>query len=94
MVKEQIKPRTIVRNPRILFGEPTVEGTRIAVRHIVLDMYGYGSVEGVLSALPPLRAGDVETALQYYREHRDEINRHIAENNEGENIPYDELRDL
>lgn len=94
MVKEQIKPRTIVRNPQILLGEPTVEGTRIAVRHIVLYRIGYGSVEGVQQALPSLSIADIEAALQFYREHRDEINIYIDENNEDEDIPYDELRRL
>jgi len=27
----------------------------------------------------------------FYCEHRDEINRYIAENNEGEDIPFNEL---
>ena len=91
MVREQTKQRTIVRNPRILFGEPIIEGTRIPVRSVVLYLHGYGDIAGVLTALPTLSAADVATALQYYREHREEINRHIAENNEGEDIPYDEL---
>jgi len=91
MVREQVQARTIVRNPRILFGEPIIEGTRIPVRSVVLYHYGYGNVEGVLQALPTLTAPDVETALRYYREHREEINRHIAENNEGEDVPYDDL---
>lgn len=91
MVREQTKPRTIVRNPRILFGEPIIEGTRIPVRAVVLYKYEYGDVEGVLTALPTLRAEDVEIAMRYYADHREEINRHIAENNEGEDIPYDEL---
>jgi uncharacterized protein (DUF433 family) len=91
MVREQVKARTIVRNPRILFGEPIIEGRRIPVRAVVLCHHGYGTVTGVLEALPTLTAPDVETALRYYREHREEINQHIAENNEGEDIPYDEL---
>ncbi len=91
MVREQLKARTIVRNPRILFGEPIIEGTRIPVRSVVLYNYECGDAEGILTALPTLRAEDVETAMRYYAEHCDEINRHIAENNEGEDIPYDEL---
>lgn len=91
MVREQVRARTIVRNPRILFGEPIIEGARILVRSVVLFHYSYGNIAGVLSALPTLSASDVETALRFYREHRDEINKHIAENTEGEDIPYDEL---
>ncbi|MDQ2787986.1 MAG: DUF433 domain-containing protein [Chloroflexota bacterium] len=91
MVREQVKARTIVRNPRILFGEPTIEGTRIPVRSVVLYHYSYGDIAGVVSALPTLSASDIETALHFYREHRDEINKHIAENTEGEDFPYDKL---
>ncbi len=85
------KRRTIVRNPGILHNEPTIEGTRVPVRAVVLFKYEYGDIPGVQSALPSLSASDIETAMRFYGEHRDEINRHIAENNEGEDIPYDEL---
>ncbi len=91
MVRAESKPRTIVRNPRILHGEPTVEGTRIPVRAIVLFKHEYGDIAGIRNALPSLSASDIETAMRFYREHRDEINRYIAENNEDEDIPYDEL---
>ncbi|MCA1722864.1 MAG: DUF433 domain-containing protein [Thermomicrobia bacterium] len=91
MVREQVKTRTIVRNPRILFGEPIIGGTRVPVRSVVLYKYEYGDTEGVLTALPTLQAEDIETAMRYYAEHREEIDQHIAENNEGEDIPYDEL---
>ncbi|MGI8858176.1 MAG: DUF433 domain-containing protein [Thermomicrobiales bacterium] len=91
MVRAESKPRTIVRNPGILHGEPTIEGTRIPVRAVVLFNYEYDDIAGVQNALPSLRASDIETAMHFYREHRDEINRYIAENNEGEDIPFDEL---
>ena len=91
MIPKQTTTRTIVRNLRILSGEPTVDGTRISVRTIVLARYGFGSVEEVQRQLPTLTIPDIEAALQYYREHRDEINKHIAENVEGEEIPYDKL---
>ncbi len=91
MADVQAKRRTIVRVPGILSGEPIVEGTRIPVRAVVLFHYEYKTPEGVLTALPSLSVADVEMALRYYHAHRDEINRYIAENNEGEDIPYDEL---
>lgn len=92
MVQEQTKARTIVRVPGVLGGEPILEGTRISVRSIVLYVYDYGGKAEVADGLPPLTLADVEAALRFYREHRDEINVYIAENNEGEDIPYDELR--
>ncbi len=91
MVRAESKPRTITRNPGILHGEPIVEGTRVPVRAIVLFKYEYGDIAGVQDALPNLSASDIEMAMRFYRAHRDEINRYIAENNEGEDIPYDEL---
>ena len=54
MVRAESSRRTIVRNPGILHGEPTIEGTRISVRAVVLYHYGYGNIEGVLQALPTL----------------------------------------
>lgn len=94
MVQEQTKARAIVRVPGVVGGEPILEGTRISVRSIVLYVYDYESKEDVADGLPPLTVADVESALQFYREHRDEINIYIAENNEGEDIPYDELHRL
>lgn len=91
MVQEQTKARTIVRVPGVVGGEPILEGTRIAVRHLVLYLYDYGDAQEVADGLPPITVADVEAAIQFYREHRDEINVYIAENNEGEDIPYDEL---
>ncbi len=82
----------IISRPGVLSGEPTVAGTRISVRTVVLTHYGYhGDMQNILDAHPTLIAEDVQAALRYYREHRDEINQHIAENTEGEDIPYDEL---
>jgi uncharacterized protein (DUF433 family) len=91
MVRAESRRRMIVRNPDILHGEPIVEGTRISVRTIVLARYMFGSAECVQEQLPTLRVPDIEAALDYYQGHRDEINRYIAENNEGEDIPYERL---
>jgi uncharacterized protein (DUF433 family) len=91
MARAESRRRTIVRNPGILHGEPTIEGTRIPVRAVVLYHYEYGDISGVQRALPTLSASDIATAMRFYREHRDEISPYIADNNEGEDIPYDEL---
>ncbi len=92
MVREQVQARTIVRNPRILFGEPTVEGTRISVRTVVLMNYACGGdARRVQEELPTLHLADVETALRYYDKHRDEINTYIAANTDDEDIPYERL---
>lgn len=91
MVKTHSVARAIVSRPDVLFGEPTVAGTRISVRTIVLARYMFGSTECVQEQLPTLTVPDIEAALDYYQSHRDEINTYIAENNEGEDIPYERL---
>ncbi len=45
MIREQVEARTIVRNSRILFGEPIIKGTRIPVRSVVLYKYEYGDTD-------------------------------------------------
>jgi uncharacterized protein (DUF433 family) len=67
----------IVRNPRVLGGEPIVRGTRIPVRSIVLASRECGAVEGVLDAYPQLTASEVQDALAFYEAHKAEIYRHI-----------------
>jgi len=83
--------RAIVSRPDVLSGEPTVAGTRPSVRTIVLAHYAFGGVGQVQEQLLTLNLPDIEAALRYYRAHRDEINQHIAENNDDEDIPYDKL---
>ena len=90
MVKQQTTARAIVSRPDVLFGEPTVAGTRISVRTIVIANYAFGSVERVQEELPTLSIPDIEAALRYYRAHRDEINTYIAANTD-EDIPYERL---
>ncbi len=91
MVKTQASARDIVSWPDVLFGEPTVAGTRISVRTIVIANYAFGGVEQVQEQLPTLSIPDIEEALRYYRAHRDEINAYIAANVEDEDIPYERL---
>ena len=79
----------IVRRPGVVGGEPTVIGTRIAVRHIVAAMRYRVSVEelvteGYSSLTPEL----VEEALAFYEAHREEIDRDIEENDAAINAPY------
>ncbi len=90
MAEAHPSARAIVSRPDVLSGEPTVAGTRISVRTIVLAHYAFGVVQ-VQEQLPTLNVSDIEAALRYYRMRRDEINQHIAENNDDEDIPYDKL---
>ncbi len=70
----------VVRNPLVLGGEPILRGTRIPVRSVVLAAREYGSPEGVLDAYPQLSAAAVGEALDFYAEHRAEIDRYIQAN--------------
>lgn len=70
--------RTIIKNPRVLHAEPTLDGTRIPVRTVVLLMRLHGDVSAVQRELPILTVHDIESALHYYDMHHDEIEYWIA----------------
>lgn len=76
------RPR-IVRTPGTCGGKPRIEGHRITVKHVVVDhdRAGMGAQE-IVAAYPGLTLADVEAALDYYREHRDEIDADIRADDE------------
>lgn len=76
-------PRRVVRNPRILGGEPTLEGTRVPVRTIVEATRYIGPIDEIVSGYPMLDHTSVEIALDFYRRNQDEIDRYIAENQDS-----------
>ena len=80
MAAQQVTTAHIVRNPRILDGEPTVAGTRVPVRSIVLTQRLYGDLSRVLQAFPMLDRAAVDAALAFYAANREEVDRAIAEN--------------
>jgi len=81
MAIRQAAPKgRIVRNPRVLGGEPIVRGTRIPVRSIVLAAREYDGTEGVLTAYPQLTLIDVQDALAFYAAHKAEIDWDIQAN--------------
>ena len=69
----------IVRDPSILGGEPTLRGTRIAVRSVVLADREFGGVDGVRRAYPQLDLRAIKEALAYYETHQEEVDHLIAE---------------
>lgn len=73
-------PRRVVRNPRILGGEPTLEGTRVPVRTVVIATRYTKDIDDIVRGYPMLDRTAVEEALAFYRQHRDEIDQYIAEN--------------
>lgn len=81
----------IVRRPGVVGGEPTVIGTRLAVRHIVQAVQFAESVEQIVTEwYPSLTPELVEEALAFYEAHRTEIDRDIAENDAAINAPYND----
>jgi uncharacterized protein (DUF433 family) len=74
----------IIKTEGICGGEATIEGTRIAVWHIVGYYYKAGmSVEEILAEWEYLTPAQVFSALAYYSDHRDEID-HVRQRNSYE----------
>lgn len=71
----------IVSDPSILGGEPTIAGTRVPVRAIVLmyRMHG-GDLSRTQRSLPTLTVRDIHAALEYYERHRREILDYMRKN--------------
>ena len=85
MALSQPQPTShIVRNPLVLGGEPTVASTRVPVRSIVIAWQLHRDLNRVCRAYPMLSRADVEEALNFYSQHRDEIDRYIAENEDDD----------
>lgn len=75
-----IRHRYIVRDERILGGEPIVEGTRTPVR-VVAELWRLGlQPDEILRRLPHLSLAQAFDAFSYYSDHRDEINAFIERN--------------
>jgi uncharacterized protein (DUF433 family) len=70
----------IVRNPQILAGEPTIAGTRIAVRNIIVARRFMPTIGEMLEAYPHLTHEKIEEAFAFYADHQAELNQYIAEN--------------
>ncbi len=73
----------IVRDPVIVGGEPTVQGTRVPVRSIVVLHQLYGDTERLRRAFPRLDSDDIREALDFYSAHREEVDTLIAENEDN-----------
>ena len=70
----------IVRDGRILSGEPIIKGTRTPVRAIA-ELWRLGcQAEEICRGLPHLTLSMVFDALSYYSDHQEEINRYIERN--------------
>lgn len=55
----------IVRNPKILLGKPTIEGTRISV-DLILNLLAHGqTVKDILEDYPHLTEEDIKATVAY-----------------------------
>lgn len=64
MAKDDAHPR-IVSDPKVMFGKPTVRGTRITVEHILRMASAGHSETAIVDAHPNLTVEDVRAALRY-----------------------------
>jgi uncharacterized protein (DUF433 family) len=82
-IKRPTAAERIVRNPRVLGGEPIIRGTRITVRSVILALREYDGQVGLLDAYPRLTPEDAQEALAYYEAHMEEIERYLWDNLTG-----------
>ncbi len=66
----------IVRDAAIYSGEPIVEGTRTAVRHIILLFQG-GQDPEMIAADQRLTLAQVYDAISYFYDNEEEINSYV-----------------
>ena len=71
--------RRIVRDQKIMGGEPVLEGTRVPVSAIVFTYRLEPRFERLGDAYPMLDRASLEGALAFYRANWPEIDRYIAE---------------
>jgi len=93
--KNRVVQRTeyphIVRIDGVLGGEAVIEGTRIAVWHIVGYYYKVGmTVEDILAEWEYLNPAAIFSALAYYHDHKEEIDR-VREENSYEHWQKEQL---
>lgn len=72
----------ISRDARICGGQPVVAGTRIPVATLVRSQQLGMDFDEILAEYPSLRAPDLDAAMRYYLDHRDEIDALIREADE------------
>ncbi len=84
----------IVRDDRILGGEPIIKGTRTPVRAIVENWRLGIAPEEIPSHLPHLTLAQVFDALSYFGDHQDEILRYIERNRVPDELIDPRVKDL
>ncbi len=76
----------VERRPDVQGGRPVIKGSRFPVSSIVQNYHRGLSVEEILWDFPHLTPAEVHGALAYYYDHREEIDKEIAELTDIETI--------
>ena len=71
---------SVTKDENILNGEPVLENTRTPVRAIIEMRRLFYTTEEIVLRLPHLNIEQVNTAIEYYGEHRAEIDSYIESN--------------
>ena len=71
---------TLTRDDDVLGGEPRIQGTRIAVRHVAGQVIDSGQTPAHVADQLDVSLADVYEALSYYYAHIDEMRALEAEN--------------
>ncbi len=69
----------IVRAEGVAGGQPVIVGTRISVAFIARLLQVGETAEDIIASYPHLAPAAVYDALSYYLDHKDEVDRHIAD---------------
>lgn len=72
----------IVHRPGVVGGDATINGTRIAVWHLVVAARYTPAMDDLLTDYPSLTPELIQEAFAYYAAYSDEINQAIAENHD------------
>jgi uncharacterized protein (DUF433 family) len=71
-------------NPEICGGSPTIQGSRITVRHIAAFYLMGNTVDELISYWPWLTKSEIHSALTYYYDNQKEIDDEITLENDDE----------
>lgn len=74
--------RYIVKIPGVRSGNAIVEGTRIGVHNVVVQMLYGTSLDEIIRDYPDLTRAQIYECMAYYEDHREEIDTLIARNAE------------
>ncbi|HWF44770.1 MAG TPA: DUF433 domain-containing protein [Candidatus Kapabacteria bacterium] len=72
----------IVSDPNTAFGKPRIEGTRFSVKDVVIHHFFNRMPLEIIAAKWDLPVAGVYAAIAYYYDHREQIDKSIADDDE------------